>query len=201
MEEHKSYVPEFFLLLSNKKYNDEKSSNTLLHFVKALLNSTNFTIDLNPCINLIVKQLVNLLSLHKNNKEIIELIKNILSEMPIYLNSEKTLSSISKFLTIDNDCTIIETLLLSIENYVISLKSKKKSNTNNDNIPFVNLLDCFITEIFDLLKHQNSEIRKRAVYCCVEIHLLIGKEFEPFLNKIPSAQQNLIKLFIKKRMG
>ena len=201
MEEHKSYVPEFFLLLSDKKYNDEKSSNTLLHFVKALLNSDKFSIDLNPCVNLIVKQLINLLSLHKNNNEIIELIKKIISEMPIYLNPEKSLSSISKFLNMDNDCNIIETLLLSLENYIINLKNKKKSNSNNDNVPFVNLLDYFITEVFDLLKHQNSEIRKRAVYCCVEIHLLIGKEFEPFLNKIPSAQQNLIKLFIKKRMG
>ena len=201
MEDHKSYVPEFFLLLSDKKYNDEKSSNTLLHFVKALLNSDKFSIDLNPCVNLIVKQLINLISLHKNNNEMIELIKSILSEMPIYLNSEKSLSSISKFLTTDNDCKIIETLLLSIENYIIKLKNKKKSNSNNDNLPFVNLLDYFINEVFDLLKHQNSEIRKRAVYCCVEIHLLIGKDFEPFLNKIPSAQQNLIKLFIKKRMG
>ena len=201
MEEHKSYVPEFFLLLSDKKYNDVKSSNTLLHFVKALLNSDKFSIDLNPCVNLIVKQLINLLSLNKNNNEIIDLIKTILSELPIYLNSEKSLSSISKFLTMDNDCNIIETLLLSIENYIINLKNKKKSNSNNDNVPFINLLDYFITEVFDLLKHQNSEIRKRAVYCCVEIHLLIGKEFEPFLNKIPSAQQNLIKLFIKKRMG
>ena len=201
MEDHKSYVPEFFLLLSDKKYNDEKSSNTLLHFVKALLNSDKFSIDLNPCVNLIVKQLINLISFHKNNNEMIELIKSILSEMPIYLNSEKSLSSISKFLTTDNDCKIIETLLLSIENYIIKLKNKKKSNSNNDNLPFVNLLDYFINEVFDLLKHQNSEIRKRAVYCCVEIHLLIGKDFEPFLNKIPSAQQNLIKLFIKKRMG
>jgi hypothetical protein len=201
MEEHKSYVPEFFLLLSDKKYNDEKSSNTLLRFVKALLNSDKFSIDLNPCVNFIIKQLINLLSLHKNNKEIIELIKNILSEMPIYLNSEKSLSSISKFLTMDNDCNIIETLLLSIENYIINLKNKNKNNSNKDNVQFVNLFDYFINEVFDLLKHQNSEIRKRAVYCCVEIHLLIGKEFEPFLNKIPSAQQNLIKLFIKKRMG
>lgn len=201
MEEHKSYVPEFFLLLSDKKYNDEKLSSTLLRFVKVLLNSDKFSIDLNPCVNLIVKQLIYLLSLHKNNHEIIELIKNILSEMPIYLNSEKSLSSISKFLTMDSDTNIIEILLLSIENYIINLKNKKKNNSNNDNVPFVNLLDYFITEVFDLLKHQNSEIRKRAVYCCVEIHLLIGKEFEPFLNKIPSAQQNLIKLFIKKRMG
>ena len=63
------------------------------------------------------------------------------------------------------------------------------------------MLNSFITSIFNLLKHENSEIRKRAVYCCVEIHLIIGKEFEPYLMKIPNAQQNLIRLFIKKRNG
>ena len=63
------------------------------------------------------------------------------------------------------------------------------------------LLNYFISDVFNLLKHQNSEIRKRAVYCCVEISVVLGKKFEPFLMKIPKAQQNLIKLFIKKRNG
>jgi vesicle coat complex subunit len=60
-------------------------------------------------------------------------------------------------------------------------------------------LDYYINEVFNLLKHQNSEIRKRAVYCCVEIYVALGKNFENFLGKIPKTQQNLIKLFIKKR--
>ena len=200
MEEHKSYIPEYILLLSNKKYNDSKSVNTLLTFTKTLLNSNNFIIDLNPCINLMVKQLIYLLNLHKNDEKIVELVKNILSDMPIYLNAEKSLSSISKFLTLDNDIIILETLLMSIQNFIMNSKNKKK-NKNENNISLENLLNSFITSIFNLLKHENSEIRKRAVYCCVEIHLIIGKEFEPYLMKIPNAQQNLIRLFIKKRNG
>ena len=62
--------------------------------------------------------------------------------------------------------------------------------------PLPNLLDYFITEIFNLLKHQNSDIRKRALYCCLEIYTVIGKEFDPFIAKIPNAQQNLIRLYI-----
>ena len=202
MEEHKSYIPEFILLLSNKKYNDEKSAITLLNFTKSLLNSSHFLIDLNACINLMVKQLIYILTSHKNNEKIIELIKNILSNMPINLNADKTLSSMAKFLNIDNDSIILETLLVSIQNYIINSKNRKKDKMeNSEGTNLENLLKCFINEVFNLLKHQNSEIRKRAVYCCVEINLVIGKEFENYLGKIPKNQQNLIKLYLKKRMS
>ena len=201
MEEHKSYIPEFILLLSNKKYNDTKYTITLLNFTKNLLNSNNFTIDLNTCINLMVKQLIYILNGHKNSEKIIELIKNILSDMPLYLNANKSLTSMAKFLNIDNDQIILETLLLSIQNFAINLRNKKINKSENNDIKLDNLLECFISEVFNLLKHQNSEIRKRAVYCCVEIHFSFGKDFEPFLMKIPKNQQNLIKLFIKKRNG
>ena len=160
MEEHKSYIPEFVLLLSNKKYNDSKSAMTLLNFTQNLLNSNNFAIDLNTCINLLIKQLIYILTSHKKDEKISELIKNILSEMPIYLNSEKSLSTMAKFLTIDNDSFTLENLLLGIQNYIIKFKNIKGPNKN---ISLANLLDCFITEVFNLLKHQNSEIRKRAV--------------------------------------
>ena len=96
----------------------------------------------------------------------------------------------------------METLLISIQNFIINNKSRKKLKVeNNDNKNLENLLNCFINEVFNLLKHQNSEIRKRAVYCCVEIHLVMGKEFENYLGKIPKNQQNLIKLSLKKRTG
>ena len=201
MEKHKSYIPEFMLLLSNKKYSDDNSTITLLNFTKNILNSNNFSIDLNACINLMVKQLIYILTSHKNNDKIVELIKNILSDMPINLNANKTLTSMAKFLNIDNETIILGILLLSIQNFIINSKNKKINKYNNNEIISVkNLLNLFISEVFNLLKHQNSEIRKRAVYCCVEIHFAIGKDFEPFLNKIPKNQQNLIKLFIKKRI-
>lgn len=203
IEEHKSYIPEFILLLSNKKYSDEKSTITLLNFTKAILNSKNFSIDLNPCINLMVKQLIYILTSHKDNELIMELIKNILTDMPIYLTPEKYLSSMAKYLTMDNESIVLEILLSSLQDFIINSKNKKinKNDNNNEIIPLEKLLDYFIFEVFNLLKHQNSEIRKRAVYCCVEINVAIGKKFEPFLVKLTKAQQNLIKLFIKKRNG
>ena len=109
----------------------------------------------------------------------------------------------TKYLTMDNESIVLEILLSSLQDFIINSKNKKinKNDNNNEIIPLEKLLDYFIFEVFNLLKHQNSEIRKRAVYCCVEINVAIGKKFEPFLVKLTKAQQNLIKLFIKKRNG
>jgi hypothetical protein len=200
IQKHKSYVPEFLLLLSNKNYSQPKYILTLLNFTQNILNNPDFSIDLNTCINLIIKQMIYILNTNKKDQKIEELIKSILSDLPIYLISEKCLSSIAKYLTSETDTQILEILILSIENFAKSYK-KKKDNINKEIIPLQNLLEYFISEIFNLLKHQNSEIRKRALYCCLEVYSVTGKEFEPFLAKIPNAQQNLIRLYIKKRLG
>ena len=120
--------------------------------------------------------------------------------MPIYLNSEKCLSSMAKYLTSDTDVQFLDILILSLEDFVKNYKNKKEG-INIEMKPLQDLLNFFINEIFNLLKHQNSEIRKRALFCCLEVYTVIGKEFETFMAKIPNAQQNLIKLYIKKRIG
>ena len=200
MRKHKSYIPEFILLLSNKKYLDQKYVLTLLNFTRNILTNTDFSIDLDTCINLILKQILFIFNSHKKNQKIEDLIKNILSDMPIYLNAQKCLSSMAKYLTSETDVAFLDILILSLENFVKNYKDKMES-INKEIKPLKDLLDFFIMEIFNLLKHQNSEIRKRALFCCLEIYGVIGKEFEPFIAKIPNAQQNLIKLYIKKRIG
>ena len=200
IRKHKSYIPDFILLLSNKKYSEQKHIIILLNFLKNILNNTDFSIDLDTCINLILKQIKLILNTFKNNQKIEELIKNILSDMPIYLNSEKCLSSMAKYLTSDTDVQFLDILILSLEDFVKNYKNKKEG-INIEMKPLQDLLNFFINEIFNLLKHQNSEIRKRALFCCLEVYTVIGKEFETFMAKIPNAQQNLIKLYIKKRIG
>ena len=200
IQKHKSYIPEFILLLSNKNYSDQKHTLTLLNFTKNILNNTDFCIDLNTCINLLVKQMIYIYNSNKGNNIIKELINNILSEMPLYLNEEKCLSSMAKNLTSNNDVSTLEILILSLENFAKNYRKKAKE-INKEIKPLKNLLDFFIFEVFDLLKHQNNEIRKRALYCCLEIYTVIGKEFEPLVEKLPNAQQNLIRLYMKKRSG
>ena len=200
MQKHKSFIPEYILLLSNKKYSEQKYIFTLLNFTKNILNNSDFSIDLNTCINLMLKQLIHIFNSNKNNKKIEELINNIISEMIIYLNSEKCLSLMAKYLKPETDSSILEIIILSLENFVNNYKSNT-SSINKEIKSLQNLLDYFVFEIFNLLKHQNSEIRKRALYCCLEIYTVLGKEFEHWLEKLPNAQQNLIRLYMKKRMS
>ena len=200
IQKHKSYIPEFVLLLSNKKYSEQKYILTLLNFTKSILQNAEFSIDLNTCINLLIKQMIYIYNSNKNNQKIKEIVNNILSEMPIYLNSEKCLSSMDKYLSSDSDVSSLEIIILSLENFAKNYKQKVEG-INKEIKPLKNLLDNFIFEIFNLLKHQNSEIRKRALYCCLEIYTVLGKEFEPLVEKLPNAQQNLIRLYMKKRIG
>ena len=190
MDEHRSYIPNFFLLLSNKNGNDQIYLVRLLNFTEKLVISNNFPIDLNPCVHLIIRQIITLMPLFKNNSNIIDPMIKLLSELPLFLNAKKYFLGINKYLTLDNDIYILEILLQIIKDYIIKV---------NEEIE--NLLVLFIDNIFGLLNHQNSEIRKRAVYCCVEVYLIIGKRFDIYINKVPKTQQNLIRLFIKKRTG
>ena len=201
IQKHKSYIPEFVLLLSNKKYSEKKYILTLLNFTQSIINLNDFSIDLNACINLLIKQIKYIFDSNKNDKNIQELIKDILRDMAIFLNTEKCLSLMAKYLTNDTDIETLEILILSLESFCLNYNKKIENINNKKKKPLQNLLDYFITEIFNLLKHQNSEIRKRALFCCIEIYTVIGKEFDNFVTKLPNAQQNLIRLYIKKRVG
>ena len=44
-----------------------------------------------------------------------------------------------------------------------------------------------------------SEVRKYAIYCCVEIYMVLGHKFDIYLELLPKNQQNLINIFIKKK--
>ena len=183
-----------------KNYSNQKNTLTLLNFTQNILTNSDFCIDLNTCISLLLKQMIYIYNSHKNNNKIEELINNILSEMPLYLNSEKCLTSMAKYLSSNNDIQVLEIFILSIENFAKNYR-KKTEGINKKLIPLKNLLDFFIFDVFDLLKHQNNEIRKRALYCCLEIYTVVGKEFDPLVEKLPNAQQNLIRLYMKKRSG
>jgi hypothetical protein len=70
---------------------------------------------------------------------------------------------------------------------------------NNKKEDLNKIVPLVIDGIFNLLNHQISDIRKHAVYCCIEMYMMMGYKFEPYLNKLNPSQQNLIKLFIKKK--
>jgi hypothetical protein len=128
---------------------------------------------------------------NKKNNAIIETMKEILMIIPFKLNAEKYFKTISQYLHMRNDPLLLESLLMSIKNYILN---KKTQNLEK-------ILPYFIEEIINLLNHQTKEVKEQAVYCCVEIIMVIGHKFDVYFDNLPKNQQNLINLFVKKRTG
>jgi hypothetical protein len=190
MSNNKQYIIKFLYAFSNVIYstNNEYSQN-LGNLIYALLSNNIFYDELNKNLNLLVNQLINLLISNSQNNFAIETIKENLNLIPFKLNTEKYFSIIAKYLTSGNNILILQILLLNIKYFVMN---NKKEDLNK-------IVPLVIDGIFNLLNHQISDIRKHAVYCCIEMYMMMVYKFEPYLNKLNPSQQNLIKLFIKKK--
>ena len=83
--------------------------------------------------------------------------------------------------------------------------NKIKYGTNlakiTNSMLFEKLLPYFIEEVISLINHQVKEVKEQAVYCCVEVIMVIGHKFDVYFDTLPKNQQNLINFFIKKRTG
>ena len=192
LQEHKNLIPSFLLLLSDPKFNEKKYVMNLANFTYSLISSVNtFTSDLETCIELFINQVIHLLLTNKKNNAIIETMKEILMIIPFKLNAEKYFKTISQYLHTRNDPLLLESLLMSIKNFILN---KKTQNLEK-------ILPYFIEEIITLLNHQTKEVKEQAVYCCVEIIMAIGHKFDVYFDNLPKNQQNLINLFVKKRTG
>ena len=110
---------------------------------------------------------------------------------PSKLNTEKFFKTISQYLNMRNDSLLLECLLLSIKYFIINNKTQNLEK----------LLPYFIEEVINLINHQTKEVKEQAVFCCVEIIMVIGHKFDVYFDMLPKNQQNLINFFIKKRTG
>ena len=191
MTNHKSYIPQFFLLMNNMKYNKNNNAISLVNFTYGLLSSPIFIIDLNASMQLMINQIINLLIANSTNNNLVEGINELFNIIPFRLNTEKYFKIINKYLTTGNDELLLQILISNIKNFVINNKEKDLNK----------LLPSFIYGIFNMLNHQSNEIRKMAVDCSVEVYLIVGYKFESYLTHLSQSHQNLIKLFIKKKTG
>ncbi len=192
LENHKNLVPSFLLLLSNSNYNKNKYVDNLINFTYSLISTGDtFIPDLEQVIELFINQVVHLLLTNKKNKIILQTTKEILMITPSKLNTEKFFKTISQYLNMKNDSLLLECLLLSVKYFIINNKTQNLEK----------LLPYFIEEVINLINHQTKEVKEQAVFCCVEIIMVIGHKFDVYFDMLPKNQQNLINFFIKKRTG
>lgn len=190
--DHKNLVPSFLLLLSNPNYNKTQYVENLINFTYSIISSgETFISDLLQVNELFINQIVHILLTNKKNKIVVQNTKEILSIIPLKLNSEKYFKCISQYLNMRNDPILLESLLLSIKNFILNNKTQSLEK----------ILPYFVEEVINLINHQKKEVKEQAVYCCVEIIMVIGHKFDVYLEMLPKNQKNLINIFVKKRTG
>ena len=191
LENNKNYIPNCFLLLSDERnINNFKFIKNLLNFIFtiiALQNNINKEIIQN--MEILISQLIKCFLFYINNTTITDIIKEILNILPSRTNRDKYYKIISKYLNLKNNEILLQNILMCIQNNI--------SNENAQNLE--SKLPLFIQSIFNMLNHDMGEIRKYAVYCCVEIYKIIGNKFDIYLDLLPKNQQNLIINFIKMK--
>ena len=191
LENNKSYIPNCLMLLS-----DEKISNNL-KFIKNLLNfiftiialQTNLNKEIIQTMEILISNLIKCYLQYIDNPKIVDIIKEILNILPQRTNSDKYYKIISKYLNLKANENLLETILICLQN---NISNEKEQNLESK-------LPIFIQSVFNMLNHDNNEIRKYAVYCCLEIYKIIGDKFDIYLDLLPKNQQNLINNFIRMK--
>lgn len=66
-------------------------------------------------------------------------------------------------------------------------------------------LNSFLPMLFDAFGNQDADVRKTVVFCLVEIYIVLGKAFVPYLGSLSSTQFRLVTLYANRisqaRMG
>ena len=191
LENNKSYIPNCLMLLSDEKIsNNFKFIKNLLNFIFTIIAlQTNLNKEIIQTMEILISNLLKCYLQYIDNPKIVDIIKEILNILPQRTNSDKYYKIISKYLNLKANENLLETILICLQN---NISNEKEQNLESK-------LPIFIQSVFNMLNHDNNEIRKYAVYCCLEIYKIIGDKFDIYLDLLPKNQQNLINNFIRMK--
>ena len=191
LENNKSYIPNCLMLLSDEKIsNNFKFIKNLLNFIFTIIAlQTNLNKEIIQTMEILISNLIKCYLQYIDNPKIVDIIKEILNILPQRTNSDKYYKIISKYLNLKANENLLETILICLQN---NISNEKEQNLESK-------LPIFIQSVFNMLNHDNNEIRKYAVYCCLEIYKIIGDKFDIYLDLLPKNQQNLINNFIRMK--
>ena len=191
LENNKSYIPNCLMLLSDEKIsNNFKFIKNLLNFIFTIIAlQTNLNKEIIQTMEILISNLIKCYLQYIDNPKIVDIIKEIFNILPQRTNSDKYYKIISKYLNLKANENLLETILICLQN---NISNEKEQNLESK-------LPIFIQSVFNMLNHDNNEIRKYAVYCCLEIYKIIGDKFDIYLDLLPKNQQNLINNFIRMK--
>ncbi|EFJ10591.1 hypothetical protein SELMODRAFT_127796 [Selaginella moellendorffii] len=59
-------------------------------------------------------------------------------------------------------------------------------------------LPSFLPALFDAFGNQNADVRKTVVFCLVDIYIVLGKAFVPYLGSLSSTQLRLVTIYANR---
>ncbi|KAJ1279986.1 hypothetical protein BS78_04G197600 [Paspalum vaginatum] len=59
-------------------------------------------------------------------------------------------------------------------------------------------LPSFLPTLFDAFSNQSPDVRKAVVFCLVDIYIMLGKAFGPYLEGLSSTQQRLVTIYANR---
>ncbi|TKW40355.1 hypothetical protein SEVIR_1G240000v4 [Setaria viridis] len=62
----------------------------------------------------------------------------------------------------------------------------------------VTQLPSFLPAVFDAFSNQSPDVRKAVVFCLVDMYIILGKEFVPYLEGLSSTQLRLVTIYANR---
>eukprot|EP00824_Muranothrix_gubernata_P015246 TRINITY_DN3166_c0_g1_i1.p1 TRINITY_DN3166_c0_g1~~TRINITY_DN3166_c0_g1_i1.p1 ORF type:complete len:1165 (+),score=209.18 TRINITY_DN3166_c0_g1_i1:276-3497(+) len=59
-------------------------------------------------------------------------------------------------------------------------------------------LNAILPGLFDAFRNPNADVRKAVVFALVDMYLVMGDEFEPFLKDLNTSQYKLVSIYIQR---
>ncbi|CAN6273486.1 unnamed protein product [Urochloa humidicola] len=59
-------------------------------------------------------------------------------------------------------------------------------------------LPSFLPAVFDAFSNQSPDVRKAVVFCLVDMYIILGKEFVPYLEGLSSTQLRLVTIYANR---
>lgn len=59
-------------------------------------------------------------------------------------------------------------------------------------------LPSFLPALFDAFGNQSADVRKTVVFCLVDIYIMLGKTFLPYLEGLNSTQLRLVTIYANR---
>ncbi|KAF7002506.1 hypothetical protein CFC21_017992 [Triticum aestivum] len=85
-----------------------------------------------------------------------------------------------------------EKILVVCINYLTKLVAHLSQEELMDQLP------TFLPALFDAFSNQSPDVRKSVVFCLVDIYIMLGKAFVPYLEGLSSTQLRLVTIYANR---